>query len=159
MKTLIKTSGPNGWVNRSTGFSSPFSFLDEMMKNDFFPAFSSDLTSMDFSAHMPAVNILEEADRYLVELSAPGFSKENITVEVADGNLVISAEQKKDVKTGDRKFSRKEFSSGSFRKSFALSDDVQEDGITAHYENGILNISIPKKEEAKPAPARIIKIG
>lgn len=159
MKALIKTSKPNGWLSHSNSFSSPFSMLDEMMKDDFFPALSSDLMGMDFSSHMPAVNISEEADRYQVELSAPGLTKENIKVEVLDGNLVISAENKQESKTENKKYSRREFSYGTFRKSFILSDDVQEDNITANYENGILNITIPKKEEAKPKPAREIKIG
>ena len=159
MTTLIKTSKPNGWVSRPSVFSSPFSVLDEIMKDDLFPALNNDLLGMDFSSHMPAVNISEEADRYHVELSAPGFSKENFRVQVDDGKLVISAENKVENKTESKKYSRKEFSCGTFRKSFQLSDDVQQEKITANYENGILNISIPKMEEEKPKPAQEIIVG
>ena len=159
MKTLIKTSKPNGWLSRPSVFSSPFSVMDEILKNDFFPAMNKDLLGMDFSSHVPAVNISEEADRYHVELSAPGFSKENFKVEAQDGQLVISAENKTENKTETKKYSRKEFSYGTFRKSFQLSDDVQQENITANYENGILNIYIPKKEEVKPKPAKEIVVG
>lgn len=159
MTALIKTSKPNGWLSRPSVFSSPFSVLDQFMKDDFFPSMNNDLLGMDFSSHMPAVNISEEADRYHVELSAPGFSKENFKVQVEDGELIITAEHKTESKTENKKYSRREFSYGTFRKSFTLSDDVQADNISANYENGILNISIPKREEQKASPAREIVVG
>ena len=126
MTTLIKTSKPSGWLNHSPAFSSPFSVLGEILKDDFFPAFTNDLRIKDFSLHKPAVNISEEGDRYCVEVSAPGFSKENFKVEVQEGKLVISAETKTENKSEGRKYSRKEFNYGTFRKSFQLSDDVQD---------------------------------
>lgn len=159
MNALIKTSKPNNWLNRQGVFASPFSILDEFIKDDLFPSVNSDLLGMDFSSHMPAVNISEETDRYLVELSAPGFSKENFKLSLENGQLIISAENKTESKTEGKKYSRREFSYGSFRKSVQLSDDVQQDNITAKYENGILNINLPKKEEAKPQPAKEIVVG
>src|SRR4051812_16372513 len=118
MTTVIKTSKPNGWLSRPAVFSSPFSLLDRFVKEDFFPAMNNDLLGMDFSSHMPAVNISEDADRYHVELSAPGFSRENFKVEVKDGNMIISAENKAENKSENKKYSRREFSYGAFRKSF-----------------------------------------
>lgn len=152
MTTLIKTTRPNGWLSSSGSFRSPFSLIDDMLKNDFFPGINRDLLEMDFSTHMPAVNIAEEPGRYLVELSAPGFSKESFKVELQEGNLVISAENKQETKSEDKKYSRREFSYGTFRKSFNLPEDVQKEHIAARYENGILVIELPRangKEEAK----------
>lgn len=159
MKTVIKTSSPNGWLNHQSKFSSPFSLLNEVMKEEFFPSISKDPAGMDFAAHMPAVNISEVADKYIIELSAPGFTKENFKIEILEGNLVVSAERKEETKSENKKYSRREFSYGTFKKSFTLAEDSQEDKILAGYENGILNITIPKKEEAKPQVAREIKIG
>lgn len=159
MTTLIKRSNPNGWMTRPSVFSSPFSVLDQFIKDDFFPAMNKDLLGMDFSSHMPAVNISEEADRYHVELSAPGFLKENFKVQLENGELIITGEQKVQNKTEGKKYSRREFSYGSFRKNFTLSDDVQADKISANYENGILHVSIPKKNVEKAAPAREIVVG
>jgi len=155
MTTLIKTLKPNGWLDRPVAFSSPFSLLDEIVKDDFFSVLNS---GKDFSSHVPAVNISEDKDHYRIELSVPGFSKENFKVEAEDGKLVVSAETKSENKVETRKYSRKEFHYGAFRKSFQLSDDVQQEKIVANYENGILNITIPKKEEVKPRPAQKIAV-
>jgi HSP20 family protein len=151
MKTLVKRSTPNGWHMPSLFSTSPFFLLNEMLNDDF-------LRVGDYSMHLPAVNISESEDQYTVELSAPGFSKEDFKLELNDGNLVITAEKKEEKSESNKKFSRKEFSYGSFRRMFKLDDDVNEDAVSANYENGILRINLPKKEEAKSKPSREIKI-
>ncbi|MGE5521224.1 MAG: Hsp20/alpha crystallin family protein [Candidatus Dadabacteria bacterium] len=109
---------------------------------------------------LPAVNIRETNDHYIVEMAAPGMKKEDFKVEL-DGNwLTISSERndQHEQKEGE-KYTRQEFDYQSFQRSFELSKDVVEiDQINARYENGVLQLLIPKKEEVKQKPPRMIQI-
>jgi HSP20 family protein len=151
MKTLVKRGTSKGWQVPSLFDESPFTLLNEMFTDSL-------LKRGNYSINFPAVNLSESDDQYTLELSAPGFSKEDFKVEVSDGCLVISGEKKEEKSENNKKFSRKEFSYGSFRRSFSLNDDVNEEAITASYENGILKINLPKREGAKSKPVREIKI-
>ena len=108
---------------------------------------------------LPSVNIKETQDAFEVEVAAPGFEKKDFNIELDNDILTISSDKeiKEEVKD-DEKVSRQEFSYQSFTRSFSLPELVESDKISAKYDKGILSISIPKKEEAKPKPARQIKI-
>ena len=114
----------------------------------------------------PLVNISEDADGFLIELAAPGLAKEDLKVDV-DKNLLTIKAEKEVTKEGDNKteenttnkYTRKEFSFASFKRSFTLPESVDKSKVSASYENGILKVSVPKKEEAKPQPAREIAVG
>jgi HSP20 family protein len=107
---------------------------------------------------VPAVNILEVDDRFTIELAAPGKKKEDFTIELEDGLLTISSEvESKSTETGTS-YTRKEFGFSSFRRSFNIPDTVLSDKIHAHYKDGILTVSLPKKEEALPQPKKMISI-
>jgi HSP20 family protein len=139
-------------------FSQQFpSIFDRFFEGDMF-----DWSNRNFSATnttLPSVNIKESADGYEVEMAAPGFSKGDFRLELNHDQLTISS--KKEVKKETREeeqFTRREFSYQSFSRSFTLPNTVEADKIKAKYENGILRVSIPKKEEAKPKPPRQISI-
>lgn len=109
---------------------------------------------------LPAVNIRETADSFEVEMAAPGMSKKDFSIELENNLLTISSEkqQENQEKEGER-FTKKEFSFLSFKRSFTLPKGVvDDDKIQAKYENGILSLRIPKKEEAKPRPPKKIAI-
>src|SRR6202012_6299712 len=97
----------------------------------------------------PPVNIHETADAYHLELSAPGRSKEDFKIAVDGGQLTVSFEKKEETKTEDYKTVRKEFSFRGFKRSFNLDDKIDSNGIQAKYENGVLNLLLPKKEQVK----------
>lgn len=124
--------------------------------------FDSIFTDSFFSGRdavlVPSVNICETADNFQVELAAPGLEKSDFKLSVDRKLLNVSVEKEQTNKMQDRSYSRKEFSYQSFVRSFTLPEGADENGITAKYENGILNISIPKKEEAKMI-SRQIEIG
>ncbi len=108
---------------------------------------------------LPSVNIKEDKDAFYVEVAAPGFEKGDFNITLDDGLLTISSEKEvKDEVKEDEKVTRQEFSYQSFSRSFTLPELVDEDKISAKYDKGILSITIPKKEEAKPKPAKKIKI-
>lgn len=108
----------------------------------------------------PLVNISESDDGFTIELAAPGLHKEELKVDVNKNILTIKAE-KSEAKEGDKesgKYTRKEFSYVSFNRNFTLPESVDQTKVKASYENGILLVNVPKKEEAKPQPAREISI-
>jgi HSP20 family protein len=112
------------------------------------------------SSTLPAVNIADTHDNFQVEMAAPGMTKDDFKIELDNETLTISAEKKTEheEKNGDR-YNRREFSYQSFQRSFHLPKSVVDEGkIEAKYDNGILRIVIPKKEEARKQTPRMIDI-
>ncbi len=109
---------------------------------------------------MPAVNIKEGKDDFVVEVAAPGMKKDDFKIELDNNILVISSEKeerKEENKEGQ--YTRQEFSYHSFKRTFTLPSTIDEKDIKANYNHGILNIVLPKREEAKEKPKRMIEIG
>jgi len=109
----------------------------------------------EFSLNVPAVNIHETADAFHLEVSAPGLNKEDFKVNLDKGLLTISYEKKAEAENKDYKTHRREFTTASFKRSFTVEDKINEEGIQAKYENGVLKLLLPKKEEVKVAPKEI----
>ncbi|MFP5439800.1 MAG: Hsp20/alpha crystallin family protein [Bacteroidia bacterium] len=107
---------------------------------------------------IPPVNIKETDGAFAVELVAPGLKKEDLKIEVENGLLTISREVKADQVQEDGKYTRREFIHTSFKRAFTLPDTVNEEGINANYEDGILTLSLPKKDEAQLKTKRMIEI-
>ena len=108
--------------------------------------------------NIPAVNITEQKDDFRVELAVPGMKKDDFQVDM-DGNLLtISCETKETKEEKEAKYTRKEYNYSSFSRSFTLPEEVNRDKVEARYENGILKLVLPKKEEAKRQAARMIPI-
>ncbi len=108
---------------------------------------------------LPSVNIKETTDGFEVEVAAPGFEKKDFKLELDNEMLTVSSEKKLESETREgERYTKHEFSYQSFNRSFALPNSADIEHIGANYENGILRIYIPKKEEAKPRPMRTIAI-
>lgn len=113
----------------------------------------------DTNTTLPAVNIRENENEFTVEVAVPGMNKEDFKINVENNILTISSEKTIENEDSNDRYTRKEFSYQSFERSFNLPKDVVEnDKITASYKNGELRITIPKKEEAKPTPPKLIEI-
>lgn len=132
----------------------PTSPVDQFL-NETFQNWRND---MNEGLIVPKVNIEETDGEFLVEMAAPGMKKDDFNIELDNDILVIWAEQEKNRKENNNHYTRKEFSYGSFRRSFHLPNSVEVDKIKAKYDNGVLKLMIPKKEEAKRKPPRTIKI-
>jgi HSP20 family protein len=129
--------------------------------NDFFDKDMFDWSDKHFSitnTTVPSVNIKESENNFEVEMAVPGMAKDDFKIKLENNLLCISSEKKVENETNEGKYSRKEFSYQSFSRSFALPVSADESSIKAKYENGILIVEIPKKEEAKPKPPRVISI-
>ncbi|MCS6807912.1 MAG: Hsp20/alpha crystallin family protein [Bacteroidota bacterium] len=122
--------------------------------NDFF---SSNLLSRFFNDSLinrpfaPRVDIAEDANNMYLHVELPGMSKEDVSLTVSDDRvLTIKGERKNEHKDEGKNYIRIERVYGEFSRSFQLPDNVKTDSIDAKYENGVLNITLPKTEESKP---------
>lgn len=106
----------------------------------------------------PAVNITENKNEYQVSLAAPGLKKDDFKIEVEGNMLGISCEKEESKEEKDKKYTRKEYSYHSFSRSFNLPEGIDQDKIDARYEDGVLRIILPRKEEAKKMSGKNIAV-
>jgi len=132
--------------------------FDDFFNREFFNWNNSNFSNT--STTIPAVNIKETTEHYEVEVAAPGMSKKDFKVELDGNMLTISSErQNQREENENERYSLREFSYQSFQRTFTLQKDVLDvEKIGAKYENGLLHLVIPKKEEAKQKPPRQIQI-
>ena len=138
-------------------FNNYPSLFDQLFDTDLFDW--SNRNYSETNTTVPSVNIKENADAFNVEMAVPGFDKKDFKIALDHNVLTISSEKKdeNETKEGER-FTRHEYSYQSFSRSFTLPEAANGDKISAKYDNGILNVEIPKREEAKPKPMRQIAI-
>lgn len=127
--------------------------------DDVFNRSISDLVGSDLSVTTPSVNISENDDSFTMEIAAPGLNKSDFKIAIEKDQLIVSSEKSSDsAQVEEGKWTRKEFNYTSFKRSFHLSDSVDAEKIQATYENGILVLTLPKKEEKKSKGPKTIEI-
>lgn len=107
---------------------------------------------------VPAVNIVENKNEYVVSMSVPGFKREDFKINVESNMLTISSEKEVSNEEKETKYTRKEYSYSSFSRSFTLPEEVNQERIEAKYEDGILKLFLPRKEAAKKLIAKNIAV-
>jgi HSP20 family protein len=142
--TLVKVNNP---------MTKSFDGLVNEFFNEFPATFGKTIRQDVFG--FPPVNIRENADAYQLEIAAPGLEKSDFNLNLEKNILTISTEKKEENKEETPKFIRKEFSYKSFKRSFTVDEKIDAANISAKYENGILKVALPKKEEVKVAPKEI----
>ena len=130
------------------------SLVDEFFGKDLLGNIIDGFTGVN----MPAVNIVEEKDDFRIEIAAPGLEKKDFKIDLNNNVLTNSSERDDEREEKSERFMRREFSYSSFKRSFTLPETAQVDKIVANHKNGILQITIPKKDEAKVKPPRQIAI-
>lgn len=103
----------------------------------------------------PAVNVKEKDDSFEIEMTAPGLKKEDFKIQIENGVLNISSETKREEEEKNEKFTRKEFNYSSFSRSFSLPENVSQENLAAKYENGLLKITLAKKQVEMPKKKQI----
>ena len=121
------------------------------MFDDFFKPWNERLTGNVWGKMLtvPAVNIVENKDDFTVSLAAPGLQKEDFHIDLDGNMLTISCEKEEKKEEKMEKMTRNEYNFTSFTRTFTLPEDIKMEKIEAKYVDGILNITLPKKEEAK----------
>lgn len=132
--------------------------IDQFFDNNLF-----DWTAKNYSktnTTLPSVNVKENDTEFNIEVAVPGFEKGDFKVEVHNDVLTISSERQESGETSNEKerYVKREFSYQAFTRSFTLPETADADKVTAGYDKGILTVSIPKKEEAKPKAPRTVEI-
>jgi HSP20 family protein len=150
--TLIKFKNGSGLDNfpsieRAFGFPSLFS--------DTFERLWSDEENINW---MPSANIRERAEDFKIDLAVPGMEKKDFTVDVENGVLTIRGERKEENVEENEKVTRREFHYGSFKRSFSLPESADVDKITAAYKDGLLSLTVAKREEMKAKARKNIAI-
>jgi len=130
-----------------TGFLSP-RLLD----------FNGGFMGSDWAMNVPSVNIAENDKDFMIELAAPGLEKEDFRIAVENDMITISAEKKEEKKEVKENYVRKEFSYNTFNRSFRLPENCLYDKIDARYEQGVLRLTLPKKEVTPHMPTKEIKV-
>ena len=105
--------------------------------------------SLTRTATVPSVNVIENEQNYNVSVAAPGLKKEDFKIDLKGNMLTISSEKEEQKEEKDGKYNRKEYNYSSFSRSFTLPEDVNREQIQAKYEDGVLKLTLPKKEEVK----------
>ena len=135
--TLVKFN--NGHKNHVVNpfFSDVYNLLNDSVLSD------------KFAVRTPAVNIAETENEFEVELAVPGLKKEDFKINLEKNVLTVSAEKKTEEVNENKKYSKREYSYSSFTRSFTLPQSADQNKIEADYTDGILKLTIAKKEEAK----------
>jgi HSP20 family protein len=118
----------------------------------------TDPFSIDFSSRIPSANITETDKEYKIELAVPGMERKDFKVAVENGVLYVGSEKEEEHTDEDKNYTRREYSYSGFKRSFSLPENCFEDKIKAKYENGILNLILPKKELTLMKPASEIPV-
>jgi len=137
----------------------PFEKTFNSLFEDLFQNLPNSMAGNEWNSHFSndfvPVNIKETGDAYLLDVVAPGMDKSDFKVNVDKNLLTISAEKKSELKDENEKMIKKEFSFRAFSRSFKLDDTIDATAINAKYDQGVLNIKLPKKEEVKLMPKEI----
>ena len=148
-KTLMKTN--------SSLFPAIPSLLDDFFGRDWLDSTMADWRTS--GSTLPAVNVQETNDDYMIEVAAPGMKRDDFKIELDNDVLTISSQREDSREEKDGNYTRREFSYQSFQRSFSLPQNrVKGDEITAKYVDGVLRITVPKTEDAKVKPAKQIAV-
>jgi HSP20 family protein len=147
--TLVRTNRPGSLMNRNYGYKTFSDLVDEM--------FNSERVSANQYYAIPPANVIESKFDFRIEIAAPGFEKSDFKIDL-DKNLITISLDKTVDENSDEKYNMKEYNFNSFKRSFRISDKINTEKINAIYKNGLLQLTLPKREEAVEKPAREIEI-
>ena len=113
--------------------------------------------SLDTSVRLPAIDICETDSAYLVKTDLPGMRNQDLDITIDDGVLTINAEHAEETDEKEKgRLIRRERSYGKFSRSLRIGKDVDDKNVTAKYQEGILSLTLPKKEKARPHPVKVV---
>lgn len=151
----VPKNGSLANTNSNANFPTISNWLEDIFNRDLPSVFTSNFNT---GITLPKVNIKETADAFMVEMAVPGLKKSDFKIDLENQELSISTEVKEEKEQKEENYTRREFGYSSFKRTFTLPESVNEDQIKANYNDGILSVLLPKKEEAKQKPPRSIKI-
>ncbi|MBU2945419.1 Hsp20/alpha crystallin family protein [Zobellia uliginosa] len=157
MSTLVNVpkNGSLAKTNSNVNFPTLSTWLDDVFDIGLPSVFTSNFNT---GITLPKVNIKETADDFILEMAVPGLKKSDFQIDLDNQVLSISTETTETNEHKEDTYTRREYGYSSFKRSFTLPETVNDEKVNASYQDGILSILLPKKEEAKRKPARNIEI-
>ena len=147
--TLVRMNRPVSHMNRNHGYRTFSDLMDEM--------FTEERVFPNQFIAIPPANIIESKFDFRIEIAAPGFEKSDFKIDLEKNLLKVSLEKNIE-ENSEEKYNLKEYNFNNFNRTFRLSDKIDSEKTNAIYKNGLLQITLPKREEAIEKPAREIKI-
>ncbi|WP_339916659.1 Hsp20/alpha crystallin family protein [Yeosuana marina] len=158
MNTLIPTLKNGSKKDTDLGFNSLPSlpswfddFLGKSFGNEFMSNFNTGIT-------LPAVNVIDEANDFVVEMAVPGLNKSDFNINIDNHVLSIGVEKETKHNESSENYTRREFGYSSFKRTFSIPESVDVEKISATYKDGIMRVVLPKRDEAKKKPIKTIEI-
>jgi HSP20 family protein len=127
---------------------NPEQALDSFFDTDRFFGFTR--ANLDHPTVLPKINIIEKGDAFYLEAETPGMTEKDVSIEFHSGVLTLKGNREQDSTVEKNNYSIREFNAQSFERSFRLSDQIDPDTVSAKMDRGILKVTLPKKEQAKP---------
>lgn len=136
--------------------NNPFNY--KIVSDNVFNRSISDFLGSDVTLNQAAANVVEKSDSFLIDIAAPGLKKDDFKIKLEQNKLIVATELANNTVDSEAKYTRREFDYKSFTRSFILPKEANKDEISANYVNGILKITLLKKEEEKEKEAIDIEI-
>ena len=147
----------NKWMPSRDEFLTPVDTLIDRFFNEAMPAFGTEFGVEFFGNNSyPKVDVTDHPDKIMIEAEIPGLSKDDVSVDLEENVLTISGGKRDSVIDKEMRYIRKELKRSSFKRSFALGDNMNVRKIKADFENGLLNITVPKREKDLPKKVKIL---
>lgn len=138
-------------------FMVPFDSLFDDIIQKTMPSFTDEFGVNFFGSNSyPKVDVIDHQDKITIEAEIPGLSKKEVSVDLEENILTVSGAKKSKEEDSDIKYIRKELKRSSFKRSFKLGDNINQRNVNADFNNGILLITLPKKEPEKPKKIKIL---
>lgn len=153
----MKNTSLNKWMPSRDEFLTPVDTIIDRFFNEAMPAFGNEFGVEFFGNNSyPKVDVTDHQDKIVIVAEIPGLTKEDVSVDLEQRVLTISGGKREVKQDDDVRYIRKELKRSSFKRSFKLGDNMKVDGIEADFDNGLLNITVPKREKDEPRKVKIL---
>ena len=147
----------NKWVPSRDEFLTPVDTLIDRFFNEAMPAFGNEFGVEFFGNNSyPKVDVTDHDDKIMIQAEIPGLSKQDVSVDLEENMLTITGGKRQDAEADGARYIRKELKRSSFKRTFKLGDNMNVKKIKADFENGLLNITVPKREKDLPKKVKIL---
>ena len=153
----MKNTSLNKWMPSRDEFLTPVDTIIDRFFNEAMPAFGNEFGVEFFGNNSyPKVDVTDHQDKIVIVAEIPGLTKEDVSVDLEQRVLTISGGKRVVEQDDDVRYIRKELKRSSFKRSFKLGDNMKVDGIEADFNNGLLNVTVPKREKDEPRKVKIL---
>ena len=154
---MTNTQKPFNWQPSRDEFLTPIDSLIDRFFNEAMPSFGTEFGVEFFGNNSyPKVDVKDHLDSITIQAEIPGLTKEDVSVDLEERVLTISGNKREDIENENTRYIRKELKRSSFKRSFKLGENLKVSDIKADFDNGLLNVTVPKREKEQPKKVKIL---